>query len=164
MDSDENITLPEFVDLLKLAHGSAVERLDHDTPPWVALGYIDEQIATMVDDQWHGPVRRATMARRQWRSLNEHRRARALLVGLALSLGADPGRLGLGVMLLRSRTASPERDGWIILATDIEIAIVPTATMAPQRRELQAPELAAIPADEPMTFLTRAVRWRLEQP
>ena len=163
MSPKPDVTLEELHALLKLAHGPAVERLDWNNPAWVAVAYIDDKIACMVDDEMRktGPARGA--ARRAWRSLNEHRRARALLVGLALSLGADPGPLALGVSLTTAIGSSGSRCGWRILTADMEVAFLPTAYMVPERREIQAPDLAAVPVDSPALFLALAVRWRLEQ-
>lgn len=159
--SVEPITLPEFVRLLQRAHGPAVERLTADDPPWVAMAYIDDKIACLVDDEVRTTGSARGAARRQWLALNEHRRSRALLTGLALSFGADPGPLALGVTLTPTIGSTAARTGWRIATADMEVAIVPTAYMVPERREVGVPHLAAVPAHDPMLFLTLATRWRI---
>ena len=73
----EPVTLPEFVRLLQRAHGPAVERLTADDPPWVAMAYIDDKIACLVDDEVRTTGSARGAARRQWLSLSEHRRSRS---------------------------------------------------------------------------------------
>ena len=157
----EPVTLPEFVRLLRRAHGPAVERLTADDPPGIAKAYLDTTIATLVNDVVWGLWSARGAARRRWLSLNEHRRSRALLTGLALSFGADPGPLALGVTLTPTIGSTAARTGWRIATADMEVAIVPTAYLVPERREVGVPYLAAVPAHDPMLFLTLATRWRI---
>ena len=157
----EPVTLPEFVRLLQRAHGPAVERLTADDPAGIAKAYLDTTIATLVDDVVWGLWSVREAACRVWQVYGEHQRSRALLTGLALSFGADPGPLALGVTLTPTIGSTAARTGWRIATADMEVAIVPTAYLVPERREVGVPHLAAVPAHDPMLFLTLATRWRI---